>query len=504
MASRPPEVTQQAARNAAIVALAGRDLARLWPRVDWASDRAVNAVTTVYRAIVARYGAASASIAAEYYDDLRARQQLSTGHRAVPADPVPEAQVVRIVESAFQGRSHVRVVALDDDAAAVADHVTVATTSELPVAERVQTRLEGSLSKLVQQPARDTIAENVAADPAGPTWIRVPTGETTCEFCIMLASRELGARFGGYSSQELALFDENGQTFHKGCDCVAVPIYPGQNAHDVSPHLRDYKRIYDKGVKKAGTHSDAKAILAGMRQVLKDEQPPAVEAAPAQPEPIDLDVPVRRIAAGGGSGGEPPQPPRQDGPISDDDETPEQRLNRLFADQTNGANEAQKFSVEQWQRKDNDRFYQDVQRAAADNPRASLDARIVASDLDALMAPLPEDIEVWRGVRNARATFGVPSEDLESLAGGDPADVGRFFATTLNRAVADPEFIEPGSDPVLYKITALAGTYALWVPPLGNPDEAYQQELLFPPGAQVRIVGVDRTYRVPIVEVEVS
>lgn len=503
MASRPPEVTQQAARNSAIVALARRDLARLWPRVDWASDKAVTAVATVYRSIVSRYGSAGASIAAEYYDDLRARHELSTGYRAVPADPVPEARVANIVESAFRGRSHVSVVELDDDAAATTNHVTVSTTSELPVAERVQARLEGSLSKLVQQPARDTIAENVAADPAGPTWIRVPTGETTCEFCIMLASRELGARFGGYSSQERAMFDENGQTFHKGCDCVAVPVYPGQNAHDVSPHLADYKRIYDRGVKKAGTHSDAKSILAGMRQVLKDEQPPALDAAPAQPEPIDLDVPVRRIAAGGGSGGEPPIPPRQDGLISDDDETPEQRLNRLFADQADGANAGQKFSVQEWQRKDNDRFYQDVQRAAADHPGASLEARIVASDLDALMAELPEDVEVWRGVRNARAAFGVASGDLESLV-GDVAEPGRFFATTLNRDVAEPEFIEPGSDPVLYRITALAGTYALWVPPLGNPDEAYQQELLFPPGAQVRIVGVDRTYRVPIVEVEVS
>lgn len=501
MASRPPEVTQQAARNAAIVALASRDLARLWPRVDWASDKAVNAVTTVYRAIVSRYGAASASIAAEYYDDLRARQQLSTGYRAVPADPVPEAQVVKIVESAFQGRSHVRVVELDDDAAAAADHVTV-TTSELPIAERVQTRLESSLSKLVQQPARDTIAENVAADPAGPTWIRVPTGETTCEFCIMLASRELGARFGGYSSQERALFDENGQTFHKGCDCVAVPIYPGQNALDVSPHLRDYKRIYDKGVKKAGTHSDAKAILAGMRQVLKDEQPPAIEAAPEQPEPIDLDVPVRRIAAGGGSGGEPPQPPRQDSPISDDDETPEQRLNRLFADQEAGATSTQRIAVTVWQRKDDERRYQDIQRAAAGLKDAWPSSRFYALQLDSLMAPLPEDVQVWRGVRNSTSAFGVASSQLEDLI-GQTSELDRFFATTLNRDVADPEFVEPGSDPVLYKITAMAGADALWVAPLGTPKNAYQQELLFPPGTYVRILDVDRAYSVPIVEVEV-
>ncbi|MGB5151962.1 MAG: hypothetical protein WBN99_18990 [Mycobacterium sp.] len=113
--------------------------------------------------------------------------------------------------------------------------------------------------------------------------------------------------------------------------------------------------------KKAGTHRDAKKILAEMRQLLKDQQPPAIESPPAQAEPIDLDVPVRGgIPAGRGSGGEPPDPPRQNGPINGDDETPEQRLTRPFADQANGATASQKFSVGEWQRKDAERFHQDA------------------------------------------------------------------------------------------------------------------------------------------------
>jgi hypothetical protein len=57
---------------------------------------------------------------------------------------------------------------------------------------------------------------------------------------------------------------------------------------------------------------------------------------------------------------------------------------------------------------------------------------------------------------------------------------------------------------MLNKITAQAGTPAVWVPPLGRQSDAYQQELLFPPGAVVRILRVERRHSVPVVEVEVS
>lgn len=123
-------------------------------------------------------------------------------------------------------------------------------------------------------------------------------------------------------------------------------------------------------------------------------------------------------------------------------------------------------------------------------------------DLQDLMAALPEDVEVWRGIRDVEATMGVSSGELESLIGVDH-EVPMFFATSLDRNVAEGEFTTPGRHPALYKINARAGPSALWVPPLGLQSDAYQQELLFPPGIVVRIVGVGRTYSAPIVEVEV-
>ncbi len=44
----------------------------------------------------------------------------------------------------------------------------------------------------------------------------------------------------------------------------------------------------------------------------------------------------------------------------------------------------------------------------------------------------------------------------------------------------------------------------MWVPPLGFPEDAYQNELLLLPGLEARIVAVDTSDSKPIVEVEVS
>lgn len=301
MAPRPPaELEQQAARNAAVRALAAQQLTSLWPRVDFSSDLAAQAVTMLYRAIVAQFGSTAATLAADFYDDQRGGRGLRRRYRASVAEPVNDVQIRAMVESAFLGtdepldvrrRRRVRVK-----------------TSELPVDQRVPQRLDQSLSRLVMQPARDTIALNVERDPAKPTWLRVPTGETTCEFCIMLASRELGPHFRGYASRERAIFDDNGDKFHDWCDCEPVACFPGDDPNVLSPNLRDYLAIYQKGSANAGTRSDAKAVLAGMRKVLKTQQPPppARRDEPTTTGVQDLDTP--RARSDGGDRPPPTQP----------------------------------------------------------------------------------------------------------------------------------------------------------------------------------------------------
>lgn len=277
---------QQAARLAAVVALAARALAAVWPRVDWTSEHAVDAVGTLYGAIVNRYGKQAAAVSASYYDQRRAEQNLTSRYRAAPAAPVQQNAVERIVSSAFLGRTTADAATADLDAPAAP-----ATTSDLPVDQRVQQRLEQGLSRLVQQPARDTIVDNSAKDPAKPRWIRVPTGATTCAFCIMLASREQNEHFGGYRSEHVALFAENGQKYHKNCDCVAVPVFPGDDVWNLSPNIGDYQDLYYKATKAAGTHRDTAKILSEMRRLIKEQQPaPAPQPEPL-PQPVNLDAP---------------------------------------------------------------------------------------------------------------------------------------------------------------------------------------------------------------------
>lgn len=295
-------------------------LALLWPRVDWDSPKAQDAVTTVYQSIVQRFGAGAAAQAADRYDELRAEQHPRSSYRAFAADPVSDEQLAKIVASAFLG-------APDTDHTHDDTEASVRTTSDLPVAERVQQRLENSVGRLVQQGARDTIAQNAAKDPGKPTWIRVPTGAKTCAFCLMLASRELGPHFTGYNSKESALFKDNGEKYHNKCDCEAWPVFPGQDANDISPHMSDYKDVYDKAVEQAGTTRDAKKVLAEIRQLVKDEQPPAVDPSPSSdepglPEPINLDEVLDH------SPGKPPGPPKPpivvgQQPFGDDAEPPE-------------------------------------------------------------------------------------------------------------------------------------------------------------------------------------
>jgi hypothetical protein len=42
------------------------------------------------------------------------------------------------------------------------------------------------------------------------------------------------------------------------------------------------------------------------------------------------------------------------------------------------------------------------------------------------------------------------------------------------------------------------------MPPIGEPSNAYQGELLFVPGVRLRILSIDSSAEVPVIEVEVS
>lgn len=209
-----------------------------------------------------------------------------------------------------------------------------------------------------------------------------------------------------------------------------------------------------------------------------------------------------RLEGGAGSGGSrpPTKPPRGGNGPTAGGEKPEDRLTRLFAAQTASATGEQRASVVRWQGKD--RFYEKVQQAATEVGGDSA-ATKVANDLDQLALPLSEDVEVWRGIRNTVHAFGVAAESITDLVGRDWVE-DRFTSTTTNPDMAVSQFTDPGVGPALLRVTAKAGADAVWLPPLGGRESAGQNELLFTPGANMRIVGVDNSGDIPVIEMEVS
>jgi hypothetical protein len=251
MAQRPADVRQQSQINAGIVTLAAAQTAQLWQRVDWASPSAATAVRTLYGAIVDQFGQSAAAVAAQFYDEQRALQTIPSRYTATMADPLPPVMLDKIVTSAFFGATDEYVPPSEQ------------TLSDLAVEQRVPQRLDGQLQRLVLQPGRDTIAQNVANDPAKPRYVRVPQSTHPCAFCVMLASRELGPRFHGYTSKESA-GDAEGTKYHPHCDCEAVPVFG--DAADVSPNIADYGDMYLKARADAGS-GNTKKILASMRRL---------------------------------------------------------------------------------------------------------------------------------------------------------------------------------------------------------------------------------------------
>jgi hypothetical protein len=80
------------------------------------------------------------------------------------------------------------------------------------------------------------VYNNAQRDPKRPKWARVPIGDGTCDFCMLLASRGFV-----YSHKELATHS------HSNCRCVVVPGW------EDSPAVEGYdpQQIYDSYLGKA-------------------------------------------------------------------------------------------------------------------------------------------------------------------------------------------------------------------------------------------------------------
>jgi hypothetical protein len=181
--------------------LAERDLSLLWRRLDHSDPVAVReALRASLPRLVRLYGTAAATLAADWYDDLRessgtlARRRF----RARPAE-LPD-----------EGRT---------DALARWGVGPLFTPTPDPVA--ALTLIQGGLQRTVADASRNTITSSAVADPAAGGWQRVGAGK--CGFCSMLIGR------GAIYSEATVHFAS-----HDHCKCSAAPAFNGVELRPVN------------------------------------------------------------------------------------------------------------------------------------------------------------------------------------------------------------------------------------------------------------------------------
>lgn len=187
-----PTVNQYRSDIDELARLASIDLDVLWRQV---SDAVVarELLADVLPELVAVYGSAAGTLAADWYDDLRTEQGVDGRFRALVADLPPRGQTDALAGWAAQG--------------------LFSTEPDLPGSLAAA---QGGLQRLVANVGRGTIIDSAIADPQARGWQRSASGG--CGFCQMLASRG-------------AVYSESTVDFggHDHCRCAAVPAFNGRS-----------------------------------------------------------------------------------------------------------------------------------------------------------------------------------------------------------------------------------------------------------------------------------
>lgn len=228
------DVNRLSQATARLVAMAREDLLRMFGAVDLGSPEAArDALLEVVPALTREYGEVAATVAAEWYEEVRA-EQAAGRFAATLANVADEAAVQGSVRYAS---GHLFT---DDPAQTLAV-------------------LSGALQRYIAYASRETVARNVALDPSKPRFARVPTGRVTCAFCTMLASRG----FVYHSRKSAGDMDE----WHDNCDCQVVPEWDREGHHIDGYDPDAMFALYEAAADAVGSRTDTSAILAEMRRM---------------------------------------------------------------------------------------------------------------------------------------------------------------------------------------------------------------------------------------------
>lgn len=176
--------TSLRAETAQLVRVADRDLARLWQLVRDGAAAEV-ALRDLLPAIVTQYGAAGATMAAQWYDEQRLKVGAKGAFAAIPIPP-DDRGAQSLVGWALS-------TAVDDSSLAAL--------------------IAGGVQRRIADHVRYTVARSSVADPRARGWERVGDGKT-CEFCEMLIGR------GAVYTEDSVDFES-----HDSCGCSASPAW---------------------------------------------------------------------------------------------------------------------------------------------------------------------------------------------------------------------------------------------------------------------------------------
>lgn len=151
-----------------------------------------DALASLLADLAGAFAGASASLGADWYDELRSQAEVRGRFSAIVAD-LPDV-----------GRTD-----------ALAGWAVEPMFGAEPDAPAALSRAEGGLQRIIFDADRATVARSSIADPRASGWQRTGSGE--CPFCEMLIAR------GAVYSEATANFSS-----HDHCKCVAVPAFGGQ------------------------------------------------------------------------------------------------------------------------------------------------------------------------------------------------------------------------------------------------------------------------------------
>lgn len=206
-----PSTTQQAAQQG-LALLVQQDIEAAWSRLQPSNLKgSLPDFTVLMHSLVRKYGPVSGAMAGRFYQAARRAHGLPAG-RPLVADPPPLDQVSTAVQWATSGL-----------------------WADPTATEPARVKVDGAVTKLVQDVGRQTILGSVQADPKAKGWARVPE-PGCCAFCALLATR--GAV---YKDQPTADFRS-----HDHCRCHAEPIF---TAYEPSAQIRQWQADYTRATR---------------------------------------------------------------------------------------------------------------------------------------------------------------------------------------------------------------------------------------------------------------